>query len=296
MIPQHKNLAIFAVVLVVAFGVLYGALIYPRQNRVAELRKRRDALTDTLQENNWPLDPERLESRRDMMKTAQDRFGRRCDQIMNQAAATFDENIGRYTDGGPEDFRNVVSRLDYREEYSSIHQELQKENIHFDEAVLGLGETSDSVYVYQQLLHLWTVKQLADLALQCDLAPAPHPEVKRYNADGRGRSVSQISVLPRVAYSVREKNDKPYLLELPVRMSLRGTMLGINAFLSQLQDGNRLLVLSRIEVRKIVPPKKSPRTDRIEMTVECSAFFRLDSAKSLDAPEQRERKILPAGA
>ncbi|MFW5802929.1 MAG: hypothetical protein ACOCWJ_03330 [Verrucomicrobiota bacterium] len=296
MIPQHKNLAIFAAVLLVVFAVLYVALIYPRQDRVAELRNRRDALTDRLRENNWPLDPERLESRRDMMRTAEDRFGRRCDQVMNQVAATFNENIGRYTDSGPDDFRNVVSRLDYREEYSSIHQELQEGNIHFDEEVLGLGETSDSVYVYQQLLHLWTVKKLADLALECQLAPAPHPEVKRYNVDGRGSPVSKISVLPRLAYAVSEKKDKPYLLELPVRLTLRGTVPDMNAFLSRLQNSKQLLTLSRIEVSKIVPPKKSPRSDRIEMTVECSAFFRLDSAKSIDAPEQRERKILPAGA
>ena len=296
MIPQHKKLAIVAVVLIVALGVLYGMLVYPRQKRVAELRTRKEALTKKLQETSWPLDPDRLERRRDMMSKEEDRFGRRCDQMMNQASATFEKNIERYTQDGPDDFRNVVSRLDYREEYNSIHQELQKSNIYFDETVLGLGETSDSVYVYQQLLHLWTVKKLADLALRSGLIPAPHPEAKRYNANGRAMPVSQISVLPMVAYSLRAGNDKPYLLEFPVRMTLRGTMPGMSAFLRQLQDGNRLLVLSRIEVRKIVPPKKSPRTDRIEMTVECSASFRLDGAKSLDAPEERERRILPAGA
>ncbi len=296
MIPQHKKLAIVAAVLIVALGVLYGVLVYPRQSRVTELRKRQEALTEKLQETNWPLDPDRLERRRDMMTKEERRFGRRCDQVMKQAAATFEDNIGRYTEGGPDDFRNVVSRLDYREEYSAIQQELKDANVHFDEAVLGLGETSDSVFVYQQLLHLWTVKKLADLALRCNLEPAPHPEAKRYDENGRAKPVAQVSVLPRTAYSLREGNDKPYLLELPVRMTLRGTVPGMSAFLRQLQDGNRLLTLARIEVRKIVPPKKSPRTDRIEMTVECSAFFRLDGAKSLDVPEERERRILPAGA
>lgn len=298
MIPQHKNLAIVAAVLIVVLAVLYGVLVYPRQDQVADIRRRQEALTDKLQENKWPLDPDRLESRRDMMTKEERRFGSRCDQVMKQSAATFEENIGRYTEGGPDDFRNVVSRLDYREEYSSIQQELKEANVYFDEEVLGLGETSDSVYVYQQLLHLWTVKELTDLALQCDLDPAPHPEAKRYDEKGRAEPVAQISVLPMVAYSLREDKNNPYLLELPVRMTLRGTVFGMGKFFNNLHSQGRLLALSRIEVRKIVPPKKSPRTDRIEMTVECSAFFQLDSDndKNMDAAGERERKILPAGA
>lgn len=295
MIPEHKILAIVAAVAVALLAVLYGVLLYPRQARVAEIRARKQSLVGDLEKKGWPLDPSRLASLHSELKKEQDRFGTLCNQVMDQASTAFADDVARFTDGGPDDFRDVVTLLDYREEYTALQQSLQG-RVQFDESVLGLGESSDSIYVYRLLLQLWTVKDLTDLALQCRLRPVPHPTERHFTAEGQGIPVSQVSVRPFLAYSLHEEKRTPYLLEFPVRLTLSGTVADMGEFLQKLQRGDRFFPLSRIEVRKVVPPKSRNRTDRIEMTVECSSFFRLESSRVTEVPDVREKKLLPPGA
>lgn len=294
MLSQHKKLLIGTGVLAAVLGVTYAVLLHPLQSQVDDVRAQRDDLKTRLAERDWPLDPERLESLHREMDKDLERFEVLCKQVLEQSGNAFRRQMGRFTEGTTDDFRNVVSRLDYREEYSAVAQRRQG-RVAFDEDVLGLGENSDSIYVYQLLLHLWTVEALTGLALDCGLKPVPHPEITRFDASGRRQRVSQISIEPMQAYKFTEEDGKPYLLEFPVRMVVSGDLESLGRFLARLQTGEQFFPLGHVELRKQLPPMRLPAQDRVQATLVCSSFFLLEE-KAEEGPRSTERKLLPPGA
>lgn len=298
MIPQHKTLGAVVLFCAVILGVAYGVFLYPRQSEVATIRKRKEALERDLGKKDWPLDPARLRSHYAEAEKEQERFGRQCNQIMKQISQALSEEISEYAYSGAQEFRDLVSRLDYREEYSEVQRELRG-RVNFDEAVLGLGERSDSLYVYQLLLHLWTVENLTSLALDSGLTPADHPEATRYESpDGPALPVSQISIRPMVAYALVEEDKEPYLLEFPVRLTVEGTLADVGRFLVELQNtrDKRFFPMGHIEIRKMVPTNRQPRLDRVRATIECSSFFHLGKGDTDRVPARTKKRLLPPGA
>jgi hypothetical protein len=81
------------------------------------------------------------------------------------------------------------------------------------------------------------------------------------------------------AYYAREQDPDPYVIEMPVRMTLRGSVAQCRAFLCQLTSGGTFLPVSHMQLYADDPARPeyqrlgSVKLDKVRMEVECSAFF-----------------------
>jgi len=306
---QHRNLAAIVGVVLVAFVVAYVLLIRPKQQEVARTRTEMETLQTKLVQKGWPLDSSRLDKLKEEKSKELVRFVKLSDEVLQDATRMFDPKITSLFENA-DNFRNNVSRLDYKEEFIQAEQHFRDQGVIFGEEVLKLSENSDSPYTYQLVLQLWTLRGLTDLALKYGLKPAVDPRVRTEGEAGAGSApIAKLTVLPMRAYVSQPNEKEPYLLEFPVRMVLVGRLENLCNFLRALHGPYSLVVppgakpadlpehnffpVSRLEVHKAMPSWGQPPADQIEADIQCSSFYRLRAS----VPKAVENKvmILPAG-
>ncbi len=308
---QHRSLAALAIIVAVAAVAAYMFLIRPKWQAVSAAQAALGEKRKVLGETGWPLDSERLNRLlEDTRKKLDGPKGKKFEDprtaigtknksnlILRQATSMFAPKIEDIYHSSRV-FIEEVSRLDYEEEFNALYQRLYSEGIILAGEVLGIDETTSSRETYQLVLQVWTLGALVDLALDHRLQVAKHPTITVTTENGQQPHASDLTVLPVRAYSLSEKDTEPYVLEFPLRMTLRGDLADFCAFVRALHDEGRFYPINHVELKAAPSSRRSSADgdltiDRIEAKVECCAFFRLDE----DAPEIRiEREnIIPPG-
>lgn len=290
--PQaHRNLAAITALCLVAAGAVYVFFLHPKVQEVEDLELHLEDLQKKLKDSGWPLNADSLEallneSTRKLKGTKQgergiEGFETRAQRIVDRAASTFSRHIeDTYTT--PHTFVDQAGWLDYQSDFTNLENWLRGHEIIISERTFGISQDTADVETYQLLLQLWTVRELVQLLLEHDLvlakdrsAPVPTPE-------GRAVLPSRLRVLPVRSYVLNDDDQSAYLLEFPVRMTVRGTIQDLTAFIGSLQKDDRFLPITRLELVTENPAFRGSkpgsdgfiRVENIEATVVCSAFFR----------------------
>jgi hypothetical protein len=192
--------------------------------------------------------------------------------------------------------------LDYNSDFTDLDTWLRGNGVLISEKTFGISLDTANTETYQLLLHIWTVRELVQLAVEHDLVLAKDPSNAVPTPEGGTALPSRLRVLPVVAYALAADDRMPYLLEFPVRMTLRGTLTDFMAFVGDLQNDKRFLALSRMEILTEHPRIRGERptsegvlaVQNIESTVVCASFFRPgDRAPELHI---RQKEAIPPGA
>lgn len=289
---QHRNLAVALAIAVLVVGLIYLFVSRPKKRGVTELRQELEEKQMRLVRRGWPLNSERLRELLQEMngklegrgkrepQFARDAKGikNRAELVLRECTATFDAKI-REQFGTTGDFVRGVSRLDYQEEFNRLTQEFGNRGIVLDERILKLGEETSSPYTYQLVLHIWTVEMLVKLALEHQLTFVTDASATGGDLKGRATSPARITVMPMQAYLIEPSDEKPYLLEFPVRMGVEGTLANVGAFLGALQTDERFLPCSHFELTTRRPTEAAMAKDghvrvgQVVVELECSSFF-----------------------
>ncbi len=307
LLPQHRKLASFAFLAIVGWALSFLFVTKPKREEVDELRSSLGETQRRLSRSGWPLDSERLEKLLTEMKgelegkrraeNAREADGtkERGLLLLRDATSVFDERIMSQF-GSAEMFRKGVSRLDYQEEFNRLQQVLESKGVVIAEDVLHMGEETSSPYTYQLVLQVWTLEILTRLALDSGMRFATDRRVMVDTRSGK-RPAAKLSVFPVRGHFLYEEDPLPYLIEFPVRMTLRGRPAQLVAFLQSLHADGRFLPVARLELFTESPDtesdsgKRRVRVDRVTVELECCAFFRL-----IDDPPKRARRRRTVGA
>jgi Tfp pilus assembly protein PilO len=312
--PQaHKNLAAILLLVLVAVVMFYFFALRPKVQDVQDLAGQLDELKDKLKTATWPLNGETLktlleENTKKLKGTKTERGDKgyagieeKSRQILTQATSTFKKRIEENY-GNTSTFMDQSGWLDYQSDFSDLDAWLRGNGVLISEKTFGISQDTANAETYQLLLHIWTVRELVQLVVTHNLVLAKDPSNAVPTPEGGTALPSKLRVLPAVAYAVNPEDKTPYLLEFPVRLTLRGALPDLVAFIAELQTGERFLPISRIEIATEHPRIRGekPNNDgvvqvqNIEATVVCSSFFRPGER----APEVRIRQKtqIPPGA
>jgi Tfp pilus assembly protein PilO len=281
-------------------GVLaaYWFWVRPLAIEVASARSSLEETLNKLKASGWPLDSARLESLREQKGKELEQFSKLTEEVLRQATSMFSSKMTMFG-GTAEDFRNEVSRLEYQAMYNQFAEKAEQQQVVLSDEVLGLGENTVSPYTYQLVLQLWSLEALVDLALASNLYPLRDVGVRVPNEGGQAQAASQLTVMPIRAYFLNPTDKEPYLLEVPVRLTLSGKLAHFCAFLRALQTDGRFLPVTNLELRKqpssIGQRQQGGVSDVIQVTLVCSAFVSFHE-KAPAAPSPGGMKLLPRGA
>jgi hypothetical protein len=307
---KHRMLALAALLYAVLAAGLYLYVIRPQSQRVERLEQRAVNEAEALRQRNWPVDSDRLQAIMSRKQKELEQLRSLTKTILELATSAFDERIGERFENKA-NFMNHVTRLDYQEYFSQIEQNLGQRDIVLEKQVLNLSETSAAANVYQSVLQLWTVERVLNVALAHNLVPVKIP-VTVDIAEGAGtpaglavdavtpprsetRYVSNVSVQTVREYFLDPAAESPYVLELPVTMTVRCTTKDLLGFLEAVSSRDTFTAVNLIQVRKTPPFQNQSTPDLLRVDIECSTFFRPDTAAaSIRAPATLER--LPPGA
>lgn len=307
---KHINLfavLIFSLILCVAGFFLF---IKPLNEKI---RKDREfiVLTKTeLRKKEWPLDSERLQKLLEYKKGLLDKvkdgenaykatgLRKKSELLLKECTNTFEKRIKKIF-VNPSDFSKEITRLDYQDEYNKVRDKLARKDIYFSEESLMIEDDSEDALIYPKVLQVWLVDEVVSLASKNSLRVLSNSNVKTKNDRGKIEPVAKIQLLPVIPYVLYEKSDIVYVMEFPVRISLRGTLDKFSGLLRDMQAGGKYFPISRLQIRSL--PKwqegesKTILNNRIlDIELECSAFFRFS-----DSPQKlkiKKIKLIPKGA
>ncbi len=309
---QHKNLAACMLFVIVACLTFVFLAIRPMLVSVNDKREELEEIQKKLREAGWPMRiapltalhesyRKRLEgtNRKRSDGTVDGGLIARSEEVLKYSTGLFKRKIDSIF-GSTHDFMNDVSRLDYVEEFNQLEQRLSAYDIRLAEKVFGLSEDTAGVETYQLLLQVWTVDAVVRLLQKCNLAVTKEP-IPVPTGLGNDVMASSIRVMPAITYVLQPGDKDPYVMEFPVRITLRGSVDDFMTFVKSLNMDDSFLALNRFEIFTENPnvagrpgPDVSIQVKKLQAVVQCSAFFR----PSLEAPKMRTTRIkmLPKGA
>ena len=165
---------------------------------------------------------------------------------------------------------------------------------------LKLGDDSEDALIYPKVLQIWLVDEVLHLALKNSLRVVYNYNVKVKDERGRMKQVAKVQLLPVTPYVLYEKEKKIYVMEFPIRVSLRGNLMNFTGFLRDIHSGGKFFPVSRLQIRSQPfwqdgETKTSLQNSDLNVELECSAFFRF-SEDSPQKQQKRKIKMIPRGA
>ena len=276
-LKQHQILAGILALFLVAQGVALFFLLIPAAHELDDTREEVDYLFKQLRGRSWPLDGPRLNAfleqlLREQQATTEGTSAARCTALLAQATATFLPNIEQDY-GGVNDFITGATRLEYQSTYNRITRELADQGVPLHPSVLGLGEDVSTTSFYQPIMQLWTVERLVKLASACHLS-------FEQRSLGAKNNAARVTALPITAYTAGEgKQERPYLIGFPVKITVKGDLSECLAFLQSLQQEGTFLPPRTFEIQALPPAKAVGDQNgqilpgKLRMTLECVSFL-----------------------
>ncbi len=302
----HRNILMVLLAALLFAAFVYLVFLHPKWKNLRDTRDEFASADKKLQESSWPKDSERLKSLLAQYNKELDGKdgGLRnfTDDALRRATSMFDERINDEY-GNAANFMEKASQIEYKDQFDRMDFSFQnkKPGIYLVQNIYGMDEATAESSKYQMLLKLWTTEKLVNLALEHKLniavdrkirtaPPYPHPGAK-------------ITALPIKSYILNEEDKTPYLLEIPVRVCLRGKFAQFANFVKALQSDTVFMPVQQMEILTQVPdPKRNLRendsllvSDSLEITIVCSAFYR-PNAETIKVTPRRTMQLLPPGA
>jgi hypothetical protein len=307
---QHHNLfamlGFFLLLCIVAFFFLS-----PLRSRISDDKAYISETKSKLRKSGWPLDAERLQKLLDLKKsilekTKTSETAYKATGIRNKSTLLLQECTNAFQKRikkifvNPSDFSKEITRLDYQDEYNTIRDKLVQKNIYFSEDSLNMGTDSDSTKIYPMVLQIWFVDEILNLATKNSLEIVNDQHAKVKSEQGRLKKVAKVQLLPVRPYSLYEKEQKIYILEFPLRMSLRGSLMQFSGFLRDIHSGGKYFPVSKLQIRAIPEWQNSGsesllKNSLLDIEIECSAFFRHSDSPPAKL-KLKKIKVIPAGA
>jgi hypothetical protein len=311
LIPQHHTpLAILGFVAIASL-LCYWLLVAPIRSANEENAVKADEREKRLLRTGFPLDPDLLEKEVDrlnsQLKGANGAPGVMAGSqaVMETATRMFSERVEqRY--GSLATFRRDADRIFFQSDFSRISLKLSGNGIPLAPTVLGISDESPSPYIYQLILQIWTVERAADLVTDAGLTVLPVPDVQ-VEYDGKQTNAADIRLRPLRAFANerverrgnrRETIITPYLLEIPVQVSVRGTLDQVRLLIRNLTANGNFLPATHVEIQaddpslEVYHDGRKVTVDKVRATIECSAFFRFgpvsEATGSAPAPAARK--------
>jgi hypothetical protein len=261
---QHRLAAGIAIGSLLLTGVFHFMLCRPLARNLRAERDNQTQKERGLLRRGWPVAPDRIEELIRTKEAEQQTLTRRRTEVTARTCQGFDERIRSHY-GTPRQFQAQVSRLDYQEELNRVMRKFQELGVTLAPDVLGLGEASSWPHTYQLVLQLWTVESVLDLSLAHGLRPTvAAPE----------QAAAAVRVLAPRAYVTAGSDRDPYLLEIPVAVSLTGNVADLTAMLHACSQGKVFIAVPHAEIHKTPPDAAGPAAE-MRTAMECSMFFPL---------------------
>lgn len=307
---QHRNLfAILAFAMLIC-GVGYFLALRPLLAKIKEDQEYISETKTKLKTSGWPLDAERLQKFLELKKSILEKNktsdnAYKATGIKNKSALLLKECTNVFNKRikkifvNPADFSKEITRLDYQDEYNTVRDKLAQKNIHFSEESLNIGEDSDATQIYPKVLQIWLVDEVLQLALKNSLEIVNDDHSKVKNEQGHLKNAAKVQLIPATPYSLYEKDKKIYVMEFPLRISLRGNLMQFWGFLRDLHSGGKYFPVSKLQIRaEPTWNNKEQETllnnNKLDIEIECSAFFR--HSEGIPVKIENKVKVIPSGA
>ncbi|MDT8389214.1 MAG: hypothetical protein RRC34_01740 [Lentisphaeria bacterium] len=295
---NNKRLISLSVISALILGYLIAQVVVLRPSRV-EARAKRKKIDKDIRElvaKGWPLNEGELKRLLSRTTQRRDAAERQRAALFQRAGQPFQTAIlERF--GSPRNFQQQISRLDYQEEFKRLENYLTDNRIVTLPEVFKLSEDTVGLENYKLVLQLWTIEAVVKTAYDKGLRIAYVPAGELAAVDGQPPArVSDLGAMPIVPYLPVSHVTVPYLLRIPVRARVSGTVEQLHAFLTSAATGDVFFTVDHIQARKPIPPDVRYSDDRIEAVLECSTFYILDSESGRKMMKKPEIKLLPSGA
>lgn len=307
---QHLNLLAILIFALILCGVGFFMLVKPMKEKIRDDREFIVQTKTELKKKRWPLDSERLQKLLEYKKSilSKNKDGEnaykatglrnKSNLLLKECTNTFEKRIKKIF-VNPSDFSKEITRLDYQDEYNNVRDKLAEKNIYFSEESLMLGDDSDGALIYPKVLQIWLVDEVLHLALKNSLHVVNDYSVKVKDERGRMKNVANVKLLPVIPYALYEKDKKIYVMEFPIRVSLRGNLMNFTGFLRDVHSGGKYFPVSKLQIRSQPQwqegeSKTVLENSTLDIELECSAFFRF-SENSPAKTQKRKIKVVPRG-
>lgn len=298
---QHRLLLYLTAATLLLSGLAYYFLLRPRFAILAEAREELHHTEKKLKDSPWPRDAERLER---TLKSYEAAIGTRknpgllqlSENSLQECTSLFSERIADNYEND-DNFLSKSSQIEYRDQFDRLVSNLRNRNVFLDGEVFGLNVSTSEPKKYQMMLKLWATELAVDQILKHNLAIVHLP-----GSDNRTNQMSaQLTALPVKSYILETGDSAPFLLEIPIRITVAGTMQDFLAFGQSLQTPQLFFPMTQMEITLLPPPPPDQGhqfilAQTIHATIVCSAFYRPSSARLPSGNDASSKPPLPPGA
>ena len=278
----HRQLLQFTLIMLALLLLVLWFHVFPRWQVLRQQSEQIEYDKKKFENNKYPLDALLLEQHlkecEEQLQGANGKDGlvTLSAKTLEMASSTFKNDI--QTAYPPDDdsdtketaeevFINHSSRIDFKDLFDRLNTSLNESGLSITVQSLGLEEESLEP-VYQQILKLWTIRKLITLAADNHLT-----------IESTTEGIADIRAPRVVAYTLDAKAETPYLLELPVRIHLAGTMQDFLKFVKSLQGNDIFIPMKRLIIYskppQTLPPGETKNIDTLHFSVVCTSFFKI---------------------
>ncbi|MDD3954461.1 MAG: hypothetical protein PHY82_11155 [Lentisphaeria bacterium] len=299
-----RNLLMMVIAAVIAAVFVYFVFLQPKWKALRETRYDFARTENKLKESPWPRDSERLQT---ILNTYQKTLGSGkqsglknfSEQALKRATSLFNDKINDEY-GSAALFISKASQIEYKDQYDRMNSTFQNQRIYLDQFIFGMDESTVEPEKYKMLLKVWTTEKLVSLAVEHKLKIVQDRSVR--TGPHNQYFAAKISVLPERSYLLDEEDKAPFLLEFPVRLTVRCSMDNFLSFVAALQSDPVFLPMVQMEMltdtspaNKITDEQGNLSMTDLEVTVVCSSFYRPSDEQRKAAPK-KSLPVLPPGA
>ncbi len=307
---SHRNLVVATIFLTIACLIIGYFFLWPLWNEYVEEKESYESDESKVAASQWPSDPDRLaqmlaDYKKEIDGSKKDGGGLKAMEkdVSLRATSMFKKKIeDEY--GTSSKFISMANNTEYKSCYEEVSQEVnnylritypnQQWRVSLEPAVYGLDvSTVGSVYV--MMLKLWTTQRLVQLVYGNNL----DVEIDQEFARSGGIRAANIVALPVRSYTLSKDDKTAYLMEIPIKIEVRGRMDDFAAFVADLQSGNDFLPMIQMELTTEDPLQRfrgqgifsKPDANghiliqNIRATIVCSSFFNLEGEAAPKAPK-----------
>jgi len=311
---QYKNLISTLLILGIICICSFFFLIRPQLKKLKKTHKEVARAKRKMSEKSWPADIERLKSLLYVYnKKLQDKSGIQplpinkmgleslSKKIIKDATKVFAPIISQYNSSS-ERFRQRLSRFDFESDLDTLERNMKDKGIFFHPDVLNLSKNTDceAGCKYQLALQTSALEMIINQVLKSGMQIMHHP-TKTIKVGRYPQYVSNVSVLPPIAYYLSKNNSNPYVVEFPIRLHITGTTKQLIHLLENLQTEdhffpvNHMQIYTKPEISSTYKEYSLNNKENVIVEIECSCFFNY-SDKGATESTNNSKKELPRGA
>ena len=307
--PKYRILAVACFLVATTALLVYLFMLRPLSVEVAGRQDAVEKEIADIHRNAWPADPDQLEILKRQEQNRLNTLKINLAEIQERATQTFADRIqakyGPDAVDDPEKFIRYAGVLDYQIYYEEITSNWQKRGVALVPEVLKLSTVSEADDIHQSVLQLWSLDKILETVARNGMRPlTTFVRIPKTGARGVTETVppsayqtvraAAVTLLPVREYRTQKDAEAGYLLEMPVRLTVRCTIDQLDAFLRDLSSESYLVPLNAIEIYKLPSTRRDRESKILEVKMECSTFYPMQRENTAEL--RKAAPPLPAGA